>query len=155
MSESSGRVVIQGTAEIFQTFSADRNQGLEKLVQFANADASINDECDVFYEAMEIKRDVAHFEFNDGYWVETAKRLVATGKNLGLYLHAWDEYGAQFFLAQNSDGEHFSFYAGGPEDDFEVKGGDVVTEENLQQWVAIIPEAVRNAFPELIPDLDQ
>lgn len=150
MAESSGRVVIQATEDVFQAFTDDRSLGLEKLVQFANADTSINDECDVFYETLEIKGDVAHFEFNDGYWVETAKRLVATGKNLGLYLHAWDEYGAQYFLAQNPDGEYFSYFAGGPEDDFEVEGGDVVTEEKLQKWMAMIPESIRKKFPELL-----
>jgi hypothetical protein len=57
---------------------------------------------------------------------------------------------ASFFLGQNPNGESFSFFASGPDDDLEVEGGDVVTEENLQKWLSVIPESIKQAFPHLL-----
>jgi len=150
MAEIYGRVVVQATPEILHAFTIHRDKGLEQLVEYSGADSAINDECDVFFEALEIKGDSGCFEFNDLYWSQTVERLAAIGQNVGLYLHSWSEYGSHFFLAQNPDGESFSFFAGGPEDDMEVEDGDVVTDENLQQWLAVIPESIKKSFPQLI-----
>jgi len=150
MPESSGTVVVQAPEHVLKSFERDRNDGLAELVEVAKADSAINDDCDVFFETLEIKGDSACFEFANDYWLQTTKRLASTGKNIGLYLHSLDEYGAQFFLAQNPQGENFSFFAGGPDDDFEVEGGDVVTEDNLQKWLSMIPESIKKAFPQLL-----
>lgn len=150
MAECSGIVVIQAKNSVFQAFIADRDEGLEELVSLTGADPEINDDCDVFYQEIELKGDIASFEFVNEYWIETAKRLVATAKEIGLYLRAGDEYGAQFFLARNPAGDNFSFLAGGPEDDFEIEGGDIVTPENLQRWTEIIPQDVKDSFPQLL-----
>lgn len=150
MPESSGIVVIQAAEHIFKAFVKDRNQGLEELVEFAKADSAINDDCDVFFETLTIKGDSACFVFEDDYWVETVKRLISSGNNIGLYLHSWDEYGAQLFLAKNPQGDSYTFFAGGPEDDFEIEGGDVVTDDSMKQWLAVIPESIKIAFPQLI-----
>lgn len=150
MAECSGFVVIQAKNSVFQSFVQDRDKGLEELVSLTGADPEINEDCDVFYEKVEIKGDIASFEFVNEYWIDTAKRLVATATNIGLYLRAGDEYGAQFFLAHNPAGDNFSFLAGGPEDDFEIEGGDIVTPENLQQWKALIPQEVKDNFPQLV-----
>lgn len=150
MPESSGIVAIQAPEHIFKSFERDRDEGLAELVEFAKADPAINDDCDVFFLSLEIKGDSACFEFENDYWLYTAKRLTSTGKNIGLYLRSLDEYGGQFFLGQNPNGESFSFFAGGPDDDLEVEGGDVVTEENLQKWLSVIPESIKQAFPQLI-----
>ncbi|MFT6903528.1 MAG: hypothetical protein ACJAS1_000172 [Oleiphilaceae bacterium] len=53
-------------------------------------------------------------------------------------------------MGQNPNGESFSFFASGPDDDLEVEGGDVVTEENLQKWLSVIPESIKQAFPHLL-----
>ena len=150
MPESSGIVAIQATENIFKSFDRERDEGLAELVALAKADSAINDECDVFFLSLEIKGDSACFEFENDYWQHTAKRLTSTGKNIGLYLRSLDEYGGQFFLAQNPDGDSFSFFAGGADDDFEDEGGDVVTEENLEKWLAVIPESIKKAFPQLL-----
>lgn len=150
MPEISGIVVIQAAEQVFKSFEKDRNQGLAELVELAKADPTINDDCDVFFETLDIKGDSACFEFVNDYWLQTAKRLTSTGRHIGLYLHSLDEYGGQFFLAQSPEGKRFSFFAGGPDDDFEIEGGDVVTEENLQQWLEVIPESIKKAFPKLL-----
>lgn len=150
MAETYGRVVVQATPEILQAFTIHRDKGLEQLVEFSGADCAINDECDVFFETLEIKGDSGCFEFENMYWSQTVERLAATGHNIGLYLHSWSEYGSHFFLAQNPEGENFSFVAGGPDDDFQVEGGDVVTDAKLQQWLAVIPESIKEAFPQLL-----
>jgi hypothetical protein len=150
MAETCGRVVVQATPEILQAFTIHRDKGLEKLVAYSGADGAINDECDVFFAELDIKGDSGCFEFEGMYWSQTAERLAATGQNIGLYLRSMDEYGSQFFLAQNPNGERFSFFAGGPDDDFEVEGGDVVTKENLEKWLAVIPESIKQAFPQLL-----
>lgn len=150
MPESSGMLVIQAPEQVFKSFDGDRDQGLEELVEFAKADSAINDDCDVFFETLEIKGNSACFEFDNDYWLQTTKRLASTGKNIGLYLHSWDEYGSHFFLSKNPQGKSFSFFAGGPEDDFEIEGGDVVTDENIQQWLAVIPESIKSTFPQLL-----
>jgi hypothetical protein len=150
MSESGGIVVIQAAEHVFQSFDRDRDEGLADLVEFAEADSSINDDCDVFFETLNIKGNSACFEFENDYWLQTTKRLAATGKNIGLYLRSLDEYGAQFFLAKNPEGESFFFFAGGPDDDFDIEGGDVVTEDNFDRWLAVIPESIKKAFPQLV-----
>jgi hypothetical protein len=150
MSESSGIVAIQAPEHIFKSFERDRDEGLAELVALAKADPAINDDCDVFFLSLEIKGNSACFEFENEYWLHTAKRLTSTGKNIGLYLRSLDEYGGQFFLAQNPEGDRFSFFAGGTDDDFEGEGGDVVTEESLAQWLAVIPESIKHAFPQLL-----
>lgn len=150
MAETYGRVVVQATPEILHAFTLHRDKGLEQLVAYSGADNAINDDCDVFFEELKIKGDCGCFEFDGLYWSKTVERLAVTGKNIGLYLHSWSEYGSQFFLAQSPNGECFSFYAGGPDDDFEVEGGDVVTEENLEKWLSVIPESIKQAFPQLI-----
>ena len=150
MAETYGRVVVQATPEILLAFTDHRDKGLEQLVAYSGADSAINDQCDVFFEKLDIEGDCGCFEFDNLYWSQTVERLAATGKNIGLYLHSWSEYGSQFFLAQNPQGESFSFFAGGPEDDFEIEEGDVVTDENLQRWLAVIPEKIRMAFPQLV-----
>ena len=150
MSESGGIVAIQAPETIFKSFQRDRDEGLAELVAFAKADPAINDDCDVFFLSIEIKDDSALLEFEDDYWLHTAKRLVSTGNNIGLYLRSLDEYGGQFFVAQNPEGDSFSFFAGGPDDDFEDEGGDVVTEENLQRWLSVIPDSIKQAFPQLL-----
>ena len=43
-----------------------------------------------------------------------------------------------------------SVFAGGPDDDFEIEGGDVVTDDNIQQWLAVIPESIKTAYSQLI-----
>ncbi|MEC8821273.1 MAG: hypothetical protein VYA08_10295 [Pseudomonadota bacterium] len=149
MSETGGIVVIQAPAQVFQSFERDHDDGLEELVAFAKADPAINDDCDVFFLSLEVKGDSACFEFENEYWLDTARRLTSTGKNIGLYLRSLDEYGGRFFLAQNPEGDSFSFFAGGPDDDLEVEGGDVVTEEGLERWLAVIPGSIKQAFPEL------
>lgn len=150
MAECGGTLVIQATVEVFNAFEHDRDVGLEALVALADADQTINDECDVFFLSINIKGDSACFEFENNYWFETAQRLVATGKNLGLYLYFGDEYGAKFYLAQNPQGESFSFFAGGEEEDFENEGGDIASLENLAQWLAVIPEPIKTDFPQLL-----
>lgn len=150
MPEKNGIVVIQAPEHIFRSFEKDRDEGLAKLVAFANADPGINDDCDVFFLCLEINGDSACFEFENDYWLHTAKRLTSTGKNIGLYLRSLDEYGGQFFLAQNPEGHSFSFFAGGPDDDFEDEDGDIVTEDNLETWLAVIPASVKKDFPQLI-----
>ncbi len=150
MAETYGRVVVQATPEILQAFTVHRDKGLEQLVAYSGADGTINDECDVFFTDLEINGDSGCFEFDNLYWSQTVERLAETGQNVGLYLHSWSEYGSQFFLAKNPQGESFSFFAGGPDDDSEIEGGDVVTDENLQQWFAVIPEAIKKAFPQLV-----
>lgn len=150
MAECGGRLVIQATEQVFNAFENDRDIGLEALVAFADADQTINDECDVFFLSVDIKGDTACFEFENNYWFETAERLVATGKNLGLYLCFGDEYGAKFYLAQNPQGECFSFFAGGEEDDFENEGGDIASPENVKQWLALIPKTIKADFPQLL-----
>ena len=150
MAECGGTLVIQATAQVLKAFEQDRDEGLAELVELAQADSAINDECDVFFLSLVVKGDSGCFEFENDYWLHTVKRLAATGKNIGLYLSFGDEYGAKFFLAQNPQGDNFSFFAGGSEDDFEDEEGDIVTPENLAQWLAIIPEPIKAAFPELI-----
>ena len=110
MTETYGRVVVQATPEILQAFTVHRDTGLEQLVEYSGADSSINDDCDVFYSALEIKDDCGCFEFEDLYWSKTVERLSATGENIGLFLHSWSEYGSHFFLAQNPAGMFFSFF---------------------------------------------
>ncbi len=110
----------------------------------------INDDCDVFFEELDIKGDSGCFEFNDLYFSQTVERLAETGENIGLYLHSWSEYGSHYFLAKNPEGKQFSFFSGGPEDDFEVEGGDIITEEKLQQWLNVIPDQIKKDFPRLV-----
>ena len=150
MPECGGTVVIQATTEIFNAFKQDRDEGLEAFVAFTGADESINDDCDVFFQSLDVKGDNGCFEFENDYWLQTANRLASTAKNIGIYLVAGDEYGAKFYLAQNPQGQRFSFYAGGPEDDFENEAGDMVTDENLQQWLAVVPESIQKDFPQLM-----
>ena len=97
MSETGGIVVIQAPAQVFQSFERDRDDGLEELVAFAKADPAINDDCDVFFLSLEVKGDSACFEFENEYWLDTARRLTSTGQNIGLYLRSLDEYGGRFF----------------------------------------------------------
>jgi len=142
--------VVQATPEILRAFSAHHDKGLEQLVEYSGADSAINDECDVFFEELITKGDCGCFEFDGLYWSKTVERLAATGRNIGLYLHSWSEYGSQFFLAKNPSGEFFSFFAGGPDDDFELEGGDVVSDENVEKWLAVIPVSIKKAFPQLL-----
>jgi len=155
MAETYGRVVVQATPAVITAFTQHRDEGLEKLVEYSSADSSINDDCDVFFEELQIKGDSGCFEFVDMYWSQTVKRLGATGKGIGLYLHAWSEYGSHYFYAKNPQGQHFSFFAGGPDDDADIEGGDVVTDANLQAWLAIIPEEIKASFPQLVTEIDQ
>ena len=150
MSESYGLIVVQATHEILSAFNIHRDKGLEKLVAFSGADPAINDDCDVFFDELEIQDDAGCFVFENDYWLTTSKCLASTGKNIGLYLRIWDEYGGQYFLAQNRLGERYSFFAGGLEADFEDQSGDLVTEDKLKPWLAVIPENVKKKFPKLV-----
>lgn len=150
MAETYGRVVVQATSEILNAFAVHRDKGLGMLVAYSGADSSINDECDVFYKDLEIDGDSGCFEFEGLYWTQTVERLSESGKNIGLYLHAWSEYGSHFFLAQTPAGKRYSFFAGGPDDDFYVEGGDVITDDKLMNWLSLIPESIKAKFPSLV-----
>ena len=150
MAELYGCVVIEAPPSVLNEFLEHRNQGLEALVEYSKADPLINDDCDVFFETIDIRDNAVCFEFVDDYWSETAQKLAKTGTSIGIYLHSRDEYGAQFFLSKNRAGKMYSFFSGGPEDDFEIEGGDVVKNEDFKEWLGLIPESIQKKFPGLI-----
>ncbi|MCE2572814.1 hypothetical protein [Motilimonas eburnea] len=150
MTDVYGCVVVQASAEVVASFNQHRDTGLEQLVAFAGAEQSINDDCDVFFDQLEIKGDSGLFHFSRPYWVATVKRLAKTATGIGLYLRARDEYGGEYYFAQNPQGERVAFFAGGPEADFDSEEGDMVDDSQMQQWLAVIPDTIQADFPFLI-----
>ncbi|MCL1039013.1 hypothetical protein L2750_17930 [Shewanella submarina] len=151
--ETFGYIAVQATEAVLQAFLDHRDKGLAKLVEFSGADSGINDDCDVFFEELKIKGDLGCFYVESDYFPQTVKRLVKTSKNIGLYMHVWDEYGGQLFLAHTPGGNNFSFFSGGPEADFECEEGDLVKDDDVERWKALIPESVKSAFPEMFAKL--
>ncbi|WP_299948699.1 hypothetical protein [uncultured Microbulbifer sp.] len=149
MAETYGRLLVQAPQVVLQAFHRHREDGLEALVAFANADATIIDDCDVFFDELSIQGNCGYFYFEDPYWPKTVQRFIKSGHGVGWYLHYWDEYGANILLAHTPEGDSFFARAEGPDYDEEDEGGDALKDKDVQQWWAIIPDEIKQAFPVL------
>ncbi len=93
-------------------------------------------------------------EYDCADWRAFSELFVEQADGIEYYARTDDEYGTSGYYALTGDGERFAFWYDQDGDMSDVKGYGEKVERKVNDWLALLPEALKEHFPGFIGEDD-